>query len=98
MSQGGDNRRWTGHVIRYEHDGGDKVVEIPRPGEQVRRCEHDETKRVFRITEHDGKVAENHDRAVRFLVVAPDPQTCELTPVLRRGKPVVTYLCREAGS
>jgi hypothetical protein len=64
---------------------------------QLFKVEHDRDKRRFAMTGPDGETTEFHDRAVRFLVVEPDPETGELTPVIRRGNPKVIYLCREAG-
>ena len=58
---------------------------------------HDRDKRVFEATGPDGHKSAFHDRAVRFLVVKPDPETGELRPVTSRGKPEVVHLCREAG-
>ena len=69
------------------------------PGEAApaSSVEHDREKRLFRVTDPDGKVTEFHDRAQRFLIVAPDPQTGKLEPVISWGVPKVMYLCREAG-
>ena len=52
-------------------------------------------KHVFRVAEPDGKTAVFRDEPVRFLVVARDPQTGEMMPVMKRGEPEYLYLCRE---
>jgi hypothetical protein len=73
------------------------LVSVEAPTPPGSSWEHDEAKRVFRVTEPDGKVIQFHDRAQRFLVVAPDPQTGELAPVISWGTPKIMYLCREVG-
>ena len=60
-------------------------------------CHHALERRVFEIVGPDGRKSVFHDREVRFLVVEPDPETGELRPATRRGKPEILYLCREAG-
>ncbi len=70
------------------------VYEPPPLRSQV---EHDEQRRLFRITGEDGKAPEFHYRPVRFLVVEPDPRTGKLEPAFSGGQPRVIYLCREAG-
>ena len=67
--------RWSENVTTFTYDANDKLVSISEPSPAGSTCEHDEKKRVFRITEPDGKTTEFHDRAVRFLVVEPDPET-----------------------
>ena len=42
------------------------------------QIDHDRQKRLFAITGPDGQRSEFHDRAVRFLVVEPDPETGEM--------------------
>lgn len=56
---------------------------------------HDRTKCVFIITKRDGSTELFRDNPVRYLVVEPDPQTGELHPVSKCGRPVYLYLCRE---
>ena len=73
MSDTGDERPRSGVVMTYVYDA--RSIGLGRGADPAGLvCEHDEAKRVFRVTEPDGKVTEFHDRAVRFLVVAPDPQ------------------------
>ena len=57
--------------------------------------EHDTQKGIFRLTWADGEVEVFRDRPARHLVVAPDPETGEMKPVVRRGRPEYLYLCRE---
>jgi hypothetical protein len=56
---------------------------------------HDKEKRVFCLTGADGKAEVFRDNPVRYLVVEPDPETGELKPATKCGKPVYLYLCRE---
>jgi hypothetical protein len=56
---------------------------------------HDRTKCVFIITKRDGSTELFRDNPVRHLVVEPDPQTGELRPMAKCGRPVYLYLCRE---
>ncbi len=84
-------------VTTFVYDAEGKLVAVEAPTPPGTSWEHDEAKRVFRVTEPGGKVTEFHDRAVRFLMVAPDPQSGKLGPVLSWGVPKVLYLCREAG-
>jgi hypothetical protein len=56
---------------------------------------HDRRRHRLRITDKDGRTAEFDDRAVRFLVMAPDRRTKALQPVLVRGEPLYYYLCPE---
>lgn len=88
---------WSGEVTTYTYDPEGQLVSVEASTPPGSSWEHDEAKRVFRVTEPDGKVIEFHDRAQRFLVVAPDPQTEKLVPVLSWGVPKIMYLCREAG-
>jgi hypothetical protein len=57
--------------------------------------EHDREKGVFRLTGPDGTIEYFRDKPIRQLVVQPDPETGEMTPVLKAGKPTNLYLCRE---
>src|SRR5438874_13815956 len=78
-----------------EDQGGTRYIyECPDPPPRV-RVDHDEEKRLFRVTGPDGETAVFRDQPVRFLVVEPDPQTGELTPVTRSGEPKYLYVCRE---
>lgn len=86
-----------GTVTTFTYDLSGRLLSTEGPTAPRPSWEHDESGRVFRVNGPDGKVVEFHDRALRFLVVAPDPQTGVLSPVLSRGEPKVIYLCREAG-
>jgi hypothetical protein len=84
------------NIITYVYDREGRIGTV---SDSVPRatCDHDREKRLFRVTEPDGTTVAFHDRAVRFLVAEPDPETGELRPVMERGRPKVIYLCREAG-
>ena len=97
MSEAHDNPFWPSEITTYTYDPEGRLVSVEAPTPPGSSWEHDEAKRVFRVTEPDGKVIEFHDRAQRFLVVAPDPQTGELSPVPSWGAPKIIYLCREVG-
>ncbi len=56
---------------------------------------HLEEERLFSITGPDGKPEYFRDKPTRYLVVEPDAETGELTPVVKRGRPVYLRLCRE---
>ena len=84
-------------VTTFQYDPEGRLVSVEAPTPPGSKWEHDEAKRLFRITEPDGKVTEFHDRFVRFLVVAPDPKTGKPEPVMSWGRPKILYLCREAG-
>jgi len=96
MSDLGGFPHWHGGITTYTYDADD-VGSIPQPAAPPCSSEHDEKKRVFRITAPDGQTTEFHYRAVQFLVVVPDPTTGELEPIVNQGRPRVIYLCREAG-
>jgi hypothetical protein len=59
--------------------------------------EHDPKKGVFRLTDPDGVTAVFRNKALRYLVLNPDPETGELAPVVLRGQPLFWYLCLEKG-
>ena len=59
------------------------------------RFEHDPAAPAFRITKADGTVEVFRDNPVRYLCVEPDPETGAMRPVMRRGRPVYLFLCRE---
>jgi YD repeat-containing protein len=84
-------------VTTFQYDPEGRLVRVEAPAPPGSTWEHDEPKRVFRVTDPDGKVTEFHDRPVRFLVVVPDPRTGKVGPVISWGVPKVMYLCREAG-
>jgi hypothetical protein len=57
--------------------------------------EHDTRKGLFEVTWPDGQTEHYRDRPVRHLQVEPDPDTGEMRPVTRHGRPVFIYLSRE---
>jgi len=65
------------------------------PRAQSFAFEHDEEKRVFRLTDAEGKSEHFRDNPVRYLVVEPDPETGEMRPARKHGRPKFMYLCRE---
>ena len=56
---------------------------------------HDRTRGLYAVTKPDGTTELFRDNPVRYLVVEPDPQTGELRPAVKYGRPVYLYLCRE---
>jgi hypothetical protein len=56
---------------------------------------HDQQKRLFILTWSDGTVERFRDNPARQLMVEPDPETGEMRPVIKHGKPAFVYLCRE---
>jgi hypothetical protein len=56
---------------------------------------HDPTKGLFSITNPDGTTELFRDKPSRYLVVEPDPDTGGMRPVVKGGRPVYLYLCRE---
>jgi hypothetical protein len=97
MSDKGQYDHRPGYITTYTYDASGEMIALSQPSPPPSKCEHDEKKRVFRITGPGGTTTEFHDRAVRFLVVEPDPESGELGPVISRGEPKVIYLCKEAG-
>jgi YD repeat-containing protein len=89
--------QFLGRITTYTYDDEGRRLSVSEPDSQVIRCERNPEKRVFEISGPGGQTTEFHDRAVRFLVVEPDPITGALQPVFSGGKPKVIYLCREAG-
>jgi hypothetical protein len=57
--------------------------------------EHDKDKRVFRLTDAEGNAEYFRDNPEGYLVVEPDPETGEIWPARKCGKPMLIYLCRE---
>jgi hypothetical protein len=99
-----DNRdSFSGLITTFTYEATSRLGSISGPDSETEprppafRAEHDQEKRVFRITGPDGQTTEFHDRAVRFLVVEPYPETGQVEPIILHGKPKVIYLCREAG-
>jgi len=56
---------------------------------------HDLEKRVFLLTGPDGTTEVFRNNPTRYLSVAPDPQTGEMRPVMKHGRPTYLWLCRE---
>jgi hypothetical protein len=57
--------------------------------------EHDRKKRLFFLTGPDGKTEYFRDNPAKYLMVEADPETGEMHPVLKQGRPAIVYLCRE---
>jgi hypothetical protein len=47
------------------------------------------------LTGPDGKTEVFRDNPTRHLSVVPDPQTGEMKPVMKYGRPTYLWLCRE---
>jgi hypothetical protein len=56
---------------------------------------HDPEKRVLLLSGPDGKTEVFRDNPTRYLSVAPDPETGEMKPVMKYGRPTYLWLCRE---
>jgi hypothetical protein len=67
----------------------------PEPAPPPFTFEHDEEERLFVLTWSDGRTERFRDEPVRHLVVAPDPETGEMRPVIQCGRPMYLYLCTE---
>jgi hypothetical protein len=65
------------------------------PSPPTYHFEHDRENGIFRIRWPDGRVEAFRDKPVRHLVVEPDPETGDVTPVAKYGRPTYLYLCRE---
>jgi len=57
--------------------------------------EHDQQKRVFRLTVPEGKTECFRDNPTRYLVVERDAENGEFWPASKHGQPAYLYLCRE---
>ena len=77
-------------VVTYTYTYGPDDPPPPRY-----RFEHDPAARVFRLTAADGTVEAFRDNPTRYLCVEPDPESGEMRPVVKRGRPVYLHLCRE---
>jgi len=88
-------------LIRIDQGDGPTIDLPPIPADQFEpwapayRFEHDKANGIFRLTGPDGSVECFRHNPTRYLVVEPDAQTSEMTPVLKRGRPTYLYLCRE---
>jgi hypothetical protein len=56
--------------------------------------ERDAQNRLLRLASPDGKTEVFRDNATKYLCVLPD-ETGAMWPVMRHGRPVCIYLCRE---
>jgi len=56
---------------------------------------HDLEKRFFLLTGPDSRTEVFRDNPTRYLSVAPDPQTGEMKPFMKHGRPTYLWLCRE---
>jgi hypothetical protein len=78
----------TTYTYHYRGEPGPPPVEI----------QYDRKRRRLRIVGRDGQAAEFADRPTRYLLMARDPKTNELRPVMMGGEPMIYYLCREVGA
>ena len=92
MSQSGDSRARPTSVATFTYDASSRLISVEALTPQGSSCEHDSTKRVFRVTDPDGKVTEFHDRAVRFLVVARTRRRANWSRCARGGCPR-SFIC-----
>ncbi len=53
------------------------------PASSTVKCTHDQEKRVFLVTAPDGYIEVFRDNPVRYLAVAPDPETGAMKPVMK---------------
>ena len=58
MSDPGKSGEWAGDVTAYVYDARNGLVDVVLPDAKSDSCEHEEKKRVFRLTEPDGRVTE----------------------------------------
>ncbi len=85
------------------YDAGPHITTITyapaaEPAPPPFQFKHDRRKHRFRITGPDGQTAQFKDRPARFLVMARDPKTRTLKPVVARGEPLYYYLSPEVAS
>lgn len=59
------------------------------------RFEHDAAAGVFRLIAAAGAVEMFRDRPTKYLSVEPDDETGGMRPVMKHGRPVFLWLCRE---
>jgi hypothetical protein len=67
----------------------------PVPSRPTYQFEHDGENGIFRIRWDDGRLEVFPDKPVRHLVVEPNAETGDMTPVVKYGRPTYLYLCRE---
>ena len=71
------------------------TCDAPAPSRPTYQFEHDGENGIFRIRWDDGRVEVFCDKPVRHLVVEPDAERGDMTPVVKYGRPTYLYLCRE---
>jgi hypothetical protein len=79
-------------------DGGVTTFVYTREGpppDDALVFDHDQQKRLFTLTDPGGKTEHFHDNPARYLMVEPDPETGAMRPVVKNGRSVIIYLCRE---
>jgi hypothetical protein len=81
----------------YEAAGRTTTVTFscPAPPAPPIQLQHDRKNHRLKVTTPDGRTAQFDDRPVRFLVMARDPRTKALQPVIVRGEPLYYYLSPE---
>ena len=97
-------RDHRGSVGTYVYDGQGQLVSVLRENGQGPTTsaasplpfhwEHIPDKRLFAMT-GDASTEYWHDNPTRYLVVELDPTTGKNQPVLKWGRPVYLWLCRE---
>jgi hypothetical protein len=76
-------------VVTYVYDCGSR-----RSADSF-TCEHNQQKRLFIVTGADGKTEYFRDNPATYLMVEPDPETGDMQPVTKYGRPMVIHLCRQ---
>jgi hypothetical protein len=71
------------------------TYDAPAPSRPTHQFEHDRENGIIRIPWDDGRVEVFREKPVRHLVVGPDAETGDMTPVVKHGRPTYLYLCRE---
>ena len=71
------------------------IPSAPSPAIQHSRLRHDKSKGLFILTWADGRVERFRDNPARQLLVELDPETGEMRPVTKNGRPAYVWLCRE---
>ena len=95
-SHGGEARlSQVRHVTRDDGTAETWYKYLVEPDTPSFTFEHDKQKRLFVLTWSDGRTETFRDNPARLLMVEPDPETGEMRPVIRRGRPTYIYLSRE---
>ena len=63
MSEAERDPHFLGEITTFTYDPEGNLISVEAPAPPGSKWEHDEAKRLFRITQPDGKVIEFHDRA-----------------------------------